>query len=244
MKRLPTKTDGDAYAAAWMAGSVLMELKPGPLPILPKVLWAQIQEWILGWKYAGELREAELPPPGALLLHGPTGTGKTSLARAVLKYMEGFQGCILESHNVIASHLGETAGNLSKAFHLAEHHGAMLVIEEIDALGIDRRQTGDGSASIERRNITIALMRILEGAEVPVIATTNCLDDLDPAIVRRFELQLEVPALDEKGRALILKKILGCDAAPEMVALPLNVSIRQAHRVRRAAFLAEKEALA
>lgn len=244
MKRLPTKSEKDEDDCAWMMGTVLVELKPGPMPIIPKPLWNQIEEWILAWKWAEELRSADLPMPGALLLHGPTGSGKTSLASAVLALMDERAGAIMEAHNAIGKHLGECEKNLADGFRAARRVGSLIVIEEIDALGIARTSCNGSGADHARRNITIALMRLLEGAEVPVIATTNCLDDLDPAIVRRFELLVEVPLLDDMGRKLVLRKILGREPEPEMVALPLNVSIRQAHRERRRAFIAEKEAVA
>jgi SpoVK/Ycf46/Vps4 family AAA+-type ATPase len=223
----------------WMLGSVLEPLEPGPLPIIPKVLWEQIQEWILSWKHADALHAAGLQAPGALLLHGPTGTGKTSLARAILKYMPGRPGAILETHNILTEMFGESERNVAKGFHLAESYGALLVIEEIDGLGLTRNKS---SSSESNARITIALMRCLESSKVPVIATTNFKDHLDPALLRRFELQIEVPELDEKGRAIVLKKILGMEPPAELVAMPLTESIRVAHRVRRRAFLAEQEA--
>lgn len=214
------------------------------MPIIPKALWAQIEEWVLAWKHAEALEEAELPMPGALLLHGPTGSGKTSLASAVLALMEDRPGAIMEGHNAIGSHLGECEKNLATGFRAARIAGALMVVEEIDSLGISRSSCTGSGADNARRNITIALMRLLEGADVPVIATTNCLDDLDPAILRRFELLIEVPLLDEMGRKLVLRKILGREPEAELVALPLNVSIRMAHREKRRAFIAEREALA
>lgn len=223
---------------AWMAGSGLIELEPGPMPIIPKALWAEIELWILSWKHADALAEEGLEAPGALLLHGPTGSGKTSLARGVLKYMQGRVGCIMEAHNMLTSRFGDSAKNVAKGFHLAEYHGAMLVVEEIDALGMVRRQN---SSSEENAKITIAMMRCLEAAKIPVIATTNFKDHLDPALLRRFETQIEVPALDEKGRTHVLKKILGKEPEPELVALPLNESIRIARRMRRVDFLASLE---
>jgi len=244
MKRLPTKLENDEDGCAWMTGTVLVELKPGPRPIIPKALWAEIEEWILAWKHSDALREADLPMPGALLLHGPTGSGKTSLAAAVLNCMEERSGAILEAHNAIGKHLGECEKNLADGFRAARRAGALVVIEEVDALGIARTSCNGSGADNARRNITIALMRLLEGSGVPVIATTNCLNDLDPAIVRRFELLIEVPLLDEMGRKLVLRKILEREPEPELIALPLNVSIRMAHRERRRAFIADKEAQA
>ncbi|MCA0450980.1 MAG: ATP-binding protein, partial [Proteobacteria bacterium] len=224
-------------------GSMLVELKPGPLPMIPKKLWAEIEEWIQAWKHAEALRDAGLMAPGALLLYGPTGTGKTMLSKGVLRYMGGRPGVIMEAHNILTSGFGESGRNLAAGFREAEEKDALLVIEEIDALGISR-YGNSGSCATEENKVTISLMRHLEDARIPVIATTNFRESLDPALLRRFEQQLEVPALDAKGRSLILKKILGRDAPEELVALPLTVSIRQAHRQRRLEFIADKEARA
>jgi SpoVK/Ycf46/Vps4 family AAA+-type ATPase len=217
----------------------LRELESGPMPIIPKAMWAQIEEWLLAWKHAAALKKAGLQAPGALLLYGPTGTGKTSLARAILKYMPGRVGAIMETHNMLTQMFGGSERNVAKGFDAAERARALLVIEEVDGLGLKRNPNSNCETNAR---ITIALMRCLEDAKFPVIATTNFKDNLDPALARRFELQLEVPLLDAKGRGIILKKILGRDADEELIALPLVHSIRIAHRLRRLEFLADLEA--
>jgi SpoVK/Ycf46/Vps4 family AAA+-type ATPase len=221
-------------------GTGLEELEPGPMPIIPKTLWAQIEEWLLAWKHAEALRKEGLQAPGAMLLYGPTGSGKTSLARAILKHMGGRPGVILEAHNALTKMFGESAANVAKGFRAAQAMDALLVVEEIDALGMSRREEG-GACGGEENKITIALMRMVESATSPVIATTNFKDALDPALLRRFELKIEVPSADEKARRHILAKILGEPPSDEMVALPLVDSIPLAHRIRRAAFIAKLE---
>lgn len=225
----------------WLNGSILNELEPGPLPIIPKSLWSQIEEWIKVWRHAAAIREAGLMSPGGLLLYGPTGSGKTTLARGILRYMSGRPGCVMEAHNVLTAAFGESGRRLSVGFQLAEINEALLVIEEIDALGISR-YGNSGSCATEENKITISLMRHLEQAKMPVIATTNFRESLDPALLRRFEMQLEVPAPDEKARRLALRKILGREPSDEMVALPLTSSIHLAHRTRRMEFILEREA--
>ncbi len=222
----------------------LAELKPGPVPIIPKTLWAEIEDWMAGWRHADALRKAGLMAPGALLLYGPTGSGKTTLAQGILKHMGGRPGVIMEAHNVLTSAFGGSAQNIAFGFRAAETTRSLLVIEEIDALGISRFSNSGSSCGTEENKITIALMRHLEAAKVPVIATTNFPDSLDPALVRRFEVKLEVPSADEKCRAIILRKILGVDAPPELIALPLTQSIHLAHRLKRQTFIAEREARA
>lgn len=236
MKKLDQEQDAQLLEAAG-----LTELEPGPLPVIPRALWNEILEWIASWKHAEALRKAGLMAPGALLLHGPTGSGKTSLARAILKYMGGRPGLVMEAHNILTSGFGMSARNLAGGFTVAEVVDGMLVIEEIDALGISRYGNSHSCAT-EENKITIALMRHLEAARFPIIATTNFREALDPALLRRFELQLEVPLIDEQGRAHILKKILGRDAPAELVALPLVESIRMVHRLRRMEFIAKREA--
>jgi len=82
----------------------------------------------------------------------------------------------------------------------------------------------------------------LEPGPLPIIPKANFHEHLDAALLRRFEMQIEVPLLDAKGRGIILKKILGKDASDELIALPLVTSIRLAHRMRRLEFIAELEA--
>jgi SpoVK/Ycf46/Vps4 family AAA+-type ATPase len=94
----------------------------------------------------------------------------------------------------------------------------------------------------EETRITVALMRSLEAATFPVIATTNFHEALDAALLRRFEMKMEVPALDAKGRAIILRKILNDEPSEELIGLPLVESIRLAHRMRRRAFIDTLEA--
>lgn len=205
------------------------------MPVVPPSLWLQVADWIEGWKYARELAGAGLRGAGAMLLHGPTGTGKTTLARGLVNHL-GRPARVIDAHDIVEVWMGNSARNLASGFRQAEGMGAFLVIEEIDALGGARTGLVGGGAQEDSR-ITIALMRLIEAAQFPVVATTNCLGNLDPALVRRFELKLEVPLVEERGRVKILKSILGRDPETSLVALPLVDSVPIAHRMRRREFI-------
>lgn len=224
----------------WLQGTGLIELVAGPLPVIKKSLWGELQEWLVSWRHADALRKAGLMAPGALLLYGPPGSGKSSLCAALLKHLPGRDGCVMETFNMIVGLHGESERNIARAFDVAERRGALLVIEEIDALGGDRRDVRSNLAEAERRQ-TITLMRHIERSQAPIIATTNYQEALDPALKRRFEKCLEVPLVDEAGRAGVLKKIIGRDAPAELVMMPLVESIRIAHRMRRLEFIQELE---
>lgn len=214
----------------------LAELKPGPMPVIPKSIWAEIDEWIKGWTHAEAITLAGLMMPGALLLHGPPGSGKTMMASSILSKMAGREGLVMESCDVITGVLGSSERNIARAFKQAEAENKLLVIEELDSIGVSRRLT-EGSTSQAHNMITITLMRKLESATIPVIATTNFRERIDEALLRRFELQLEIPVLEAEGRRLLLKKIMQSEPDDKLVEMKLVESIRIAHRIRRRSFL-------
>jgi SpoVK/Ycf46/Vps4 family AAA+-type ATPase len=115
---------------------------------------------------------------------------------------------------IVGSYLGESASKLIKQTEAALRCGG-LVLEEIDALAMQRG--GETSASHENSRITIALMHLIENATAPVIFTTNRIDIIDPAVVRRCEtVQFAEPLLDVKWRILVRRLGLDPHDAPEI----------------------------
>ncbi len=156
-------------------------------PILPETIEAEIDEWVNGWRHATDLELAGMKAPGALLLHGPTGSGKSMLC-GTLAGSIGRTGVVAECHNLVDSHMGCTGERLGQAFKAAGKAGSVFVIEELDALAAHRGGTGEGAgATQENARITVALMRMIESARFPIVATTNRIEALDPALLRRFE---------------------------------------------------------
>jgi cell division protease FtsH len=213
----------------------LVNLSPGDPPMLPSAVWSEFEEWFDSWNNEAALRKAGVALPGPVMLHGPTGTGKSMLARSIAKSMIGRQAVVLEAHRIIDSLLGGTGQRIDKAFRACERHHALLVIEEIDGITLARESRG--SCSVENSRITVAMMRLIELAGFPIVVTTNRQSDMDPALVRRFEFKIALEPLNEKGRLKLLQEILGSAPPAELLALPLHESMPRIHRLKRRKFL-------
>ena len=142
-----------------------------------------------------------------VLLHGPRGSGKTFLAEATAGEF-GFNFVTLSSPSLLNIWVGNTEANIRGAFtSAAARKPALLFIDEIDALGAGR-DTGISPGTWNRgyNNITIQLMQSVDHhratAGLIIMAATNVLDNLDPALTRegRFDLQIRVDLPDEATR--------------------------------------------
>jgi len=148
-----------------------------------------------------------IDPPRGVLLHGPSGTGKTLIARAVA----GETGCYFKAVSgaeIMDKYYGESEAKLRAAFEEAEKNApAIIFIDETDALA-PRRDTAEGE--VERR-ITAQLLALMDGLEdrgdVIVLAATNLPNVLDSALRRpgRFDREILISAPDKRGRKEILE---------------------------------------
>lgn len=148
-----------------------------------------------------------IDPPRGVLLHGPSGTGKTLIARAVA----GETGCWFRSvigTEIMDKHYGESEAKLRAAFEEAGKNApSILFIDEIDALA-PRRDTAEGE--VERR-VTAQLLALMDGmvdrGQVMVIAATNLPNNLDPALRRpgRFDREVLIGTPDQAGRRKIIE---------------------------------------
>jgi proteasome regulatory subunit len=151
-----------------------------------------------------------IEPPTGVLLYGAPGTGKTLIAKAVASRANA-TFIRMSGSDLVQKFVGEGARLVKDVFQLARDKSpTILFIDEIDAVGGMRTHDGTtGSAEVNRTMLQLlAEMDGFDATEnVKVIAATNRIDLLDPALLRpgRFDRVIEVPIPNEEGRAEILK---------------------------------------
>ncbi len=165
---------------------------------------------ILPLKEPHKFAELGIEPPKAVLLHGPPGTGKTLLARCVAG-VAGVAFIRLVASELVNKYVGEGARLVREVFKLArEKAPSIIFIDEIDAIGARRLDLGT-SGDREVQRTLMQLLAELDGfnplQNVKIIAATNRLDILDPALLRpgRLDRLIELPLPDTKGRLEILR---------------------------------------
>lgn len=154
--------------------------------------------------------EIGIEPPKGVLLYGPPGCGKTLLAKAVA-HESGATFISIVGSELVQKFIGEGARIVREVFRYARKKApAIVFIDEIDAIAARRLDIGT-SGEREVQRTLMQLLAEIDGFKpldrVKVIAATNRIDILDPAILRpgRFDRLIEVPLPDLNGRYEIFK---------------------------------------
>lgn len=149
-----------------------------------------------------------IQPPKGVLLHGSPGTGKTLLAKAVATSTNAHFIEIVASE-LVQKFIGEGAKLVKDIFQLAKEKAPTIIfIDEIDALASQRIEVGT-SGEREVQRTLMQLLTEIDGfenlADVKIIAATNRLDMLDPALLRpgRFDRIIHIPVPNKQGRQQI-----------------------------------------
>ncbi len=155
-------------------------------------------------------RELGIEPPKGVLLYGPPGCGKTLLAKALAGETNATFIHVVGSE-LVHKFIGEGARIVREVFQLARRKApAIIFIDEIDAIAAKRVDIGT-SGEREVQRTLMQLLAEMDGFDpldnVKVIAATNRIDILDPAILRpgRFDRLIYIPPPDEEGRYEILR---------------------------------------
>ena len=167
----------------------------------------KVREMIeLPLKHPELFRRLGIDPPKGVLLHGPPGTGKTMIAKAVATETNAHFTSI-NGPEIISKYYGESEKQLREIFDEAANNApAIVFLDEIDSICPKRE---DVSGEVERRVVAqmLTLMDGMQGRDnVIVIGATNRRDAMDPALRRpgRFDREIEIGVPDREGRKEIL----------------------------------------
>ena len=145
--------------------------------------------------------------PKGILLYGPPGTGKTLLAKAVA-HASGATFYSQSASAFVEMFAGLGAARIRKLFEMARKNApAIIFIDELDAVGTKRTGTGFNREQDQTLNQLLVELDGFRGPDrVVIIAASNRLEDLDPALLRpgRFDRQILVAPPDLAGREAIL----------------------------------------
>jgi SpoVK/Ycf46/Vps4 family AAA+-type ATPase len=159
--------------------------------VLPSNVIDSCRDLIEEQTRADLLRSYGIEPRNRLLLVGPPGNGKTSLAEAIAgSLMLPFLTIRYES--IVGTYLGETASRLSKLFDYVKTRRCVLFFDEFETLGKER---GDIHETGEIKRVVSSLLLHIDSlpSYVVVIGATNHENLLDKAAWRRFQLKLDLP---------------------------------------------------
>lgn len=159
--------------------------------ILPDSVHSACQALINEHNRADLLQSYGLEPRNKILLIGPPGNGKTSLAEAIAESLM-VPLLTVRYESIIGSYLGETASRLSKLFEYAKTRECVLFFDEFETLGKER---GDVHETGEIKRVVSSLLMQIDAlpSYVIAIAATNHESLLDRAAWRRFQIRLNIP---------------------------------------------------
>ncbi len=152
-----------------------------------------------------QLADMRINYPNTVLLHGPSGTGKTMFGRYVACKLD-LPFYYMNFSRVVDSLMGKTSQNIAAAFDYIRTEPCVFMLDEIDCVSI-RRSGSEGGPDGEFNRVTITIMQELDritGRQL-IIGATNRLDVLDSAILRRFSRHHEVtmPPDPEEARSVV-----------------------------------------
>lgn len=159
--------------------------------VLPDAVQRSCQEFLDDHHHAAALQAQGLTPRNRILLDGPPGNGKTSLAEALAAAL-ALPFYVVRYDRLIGGNLSDTLANLGQLFDQAQQQPCIVFFDEFDTVGKER---GDATDTTDVKRAVGMLLIHIELTPPPtiVMAATNHQELLDHAAWRRFHLRLHLP---------------------------------------------------
>lgn len=177
---------------------------------LDKQIEELVEAVVLPMTHPDRFKKLGIRPPKGVLMYGSPGTGKTLLARACAAQTSS-AFLKLAGPQLVQMYIGDGAKIVRDAFALAKEKApAIIFIDELDAVGT-KRFDSDTTGDREVQRTMLELLNQLDGFSsddrIKVIAATNRVDILDPALLRsgRLDRKIEFPLPNEEARARIMQ---------------------------------------
>ncbi|MGO9427598.1 AAA family ATPase [Rhodoblastus sp.] len=208
-----TQVPVDRETAAPLADIVFPpDVSPQP-PLFDDTVSRAIGSLLEEWGSLEALAEVGVEAPKTCLIYGAPGTGKTRLALWLSAQLE-LPVLVAKIDGLISSFLGTTARNIGNLFAFANRYRCVLLLDEFDAIA---KLRDDPQEVGEIKRVVNALLQNLDSRrEIGLtIGITNHPRLLDPAVWRRFEVQLEIPWPNFDVRVEIARSFMPPVTAPE-----------------------------
>lgn len=135
------------------------------------------------------------------LLHGSTGTGKTAFARHMSETLN-LEPKLVRPSDILDMYVGGTERNIARLFETTNPEDTLIILDEFESLAADRR----GSTHNWEVSQINEMLTQIEAYQGKIIACTNLVDHIDPAIRRRFQLKVELLPLNQQQRINLFKE--------------------------------------
>ena len=182
-------------------------------PLFDAMVTTAIATVIEEWANFEALSAVDLEPAKTCLIYGAPGTGKTRLALWIANRLD-LPVVLVRIDGLVSSFLGTTARNIGNLFSFANRHRCLLLLDEFDAIA---KLRDDPQEVGEIKRVVTALLQNLDARRDLgfTVGITNHERLLDPAVWRRFEIQLEIPKPQFQVRMEIVKHFMPPIKAPD-----------------------------
>lgn len=194
----------DRETSTPIAEVVMPDRMPPIAPVLHADLHAAITALLSEWSHVEALRRGGVEPATNALIYGPPGTGKTQLALWIGGQL-GLPTVLARLDGLISSFLGTTSRNIGSLFAFAQRYKCLLLLDEFDSIA---KMRDDPQEVGEIKRVVNTLLQNLDTRRRigPTIAITNHEGLLDPAIWRRFDVQIALDLPDLHARLQIIRR--------------------------------------